>query len=149
MSIHTPKKPRRINTVSVTLTLILAVGGYFGWFYLPHWFAVWRLTGAMMSIGRSAYREFDNEKLMEKLLVEGRRNGLQVSRDNFAMEREAYTEDELINATDLWRRVARQRGKRITISFATTINAKWPLIDKVTPLYFENVREVDLSTDSW
>lgn len=149
MSIHTPKKPSRVNAVSVTIFLVVAALGYFAWTFVPPYYNAWRLTGAMMSAARAAYREYDDQKLIERLVLDGKRAGLQVTRDNFALQREPYPEEDLIQQSDHARTLLRQRGRKMTITFALTIEAKWPFLDKVTPINFENVREADLTTESW
>jgi hypothetical protein len=147
MSIYAPKKPKKINAVSVTVTLVLAVIGYLGWFYLPHWFSVWSASGRMIGVGRDAYREFDDQKIMDKLVREVRAAGLRVGPENFELIREKYTPEELQTLTQggkgsshVWER----RGKTFTVKLAYQVQAKWPLMEKVTPLVFRAERKVDL-----
>lgn len=147
MSQYAPKKPSKINSFSVTLTLILVVGGYFGWWYLPHWFKVWRMSGVLVTVGRDGYREFDDEKLMKKLVSEGRRLDLRVNEDNFAIKREPYSPEELSKYQD--RTYPEKRGKSIKVAFAIVIPAEWPLLGGVTNLTFERQKQVDISTVTW
>ena len=149
MSIYAPKKPKRINTVSVTTTLVLAALIYAGWWYLPHWFKVWQMSSAMITIGRKAYREYDDEKLFTELRTHAARIGLRVTRDNFAIWREPFTAEELSGLTAEARDLYTKRGKKIYISFAYNVDAQWPLIEKTTPLSFDREREVDLAVGKW
>lgn len=149
MSIYAPKKPKRINAVSVTTTLVLAALVYAGWWYLPHWFRVWQMSSAMITVGRKAYREYNDEKLVDELKVHAARIGLRVTRDNFATWREPFTADELAQLTNEQREMFSKRGKKIYISFAYNVDAEWPLLDKTTPISFEREREVDLAVVKW
>ena len=74
MSIYAPKKPSKLNGLNVTLALIFLIGGYFGWWFLPTGFAVWSVTGAMASECNSAYREFDDAKLLARWVARTRSN---------------------------------------------------------------------------
>lgn len=142
MSQYAPKKPSVVNSFSVTLTLILLVGGYFGWWYLPHWFKAWRMSGVLVSVGNDAYRQYDDNKLMAILVKEGKRLGLNVSEDNFAIQRVPYTADELSGVVSS---IPAKRGKMITIAFAQTVVAEWPLVGGSRELTFEYQATTDLA----
>lgn len=147
MSQYAPKKPSAFNSFNITLAVIVLVLGYFGAWYLPHWFKVWRLDGVLISVGRDGYREFDDEKLMKKLISEARRLELPASSDNFAIERQPYPPEELAQYKDTT--YPSKRGKTIIIAYATAIDADWPLIGGSTRITFHRQRSVDLTTISW
>lgn len=150
MSLYAPKKPKRINSVSVSVTLILLLLGYIGWWYIPHWFRVWQMSGVMISVGRLGYREYDDQKLIQLLIQGAQRNGLRVTADNFSIWREPYGADEIeADATPAKRDLYAKRGKNIWVSFAYTTEAEWPLIGKTTTLNFERERSVELSQVNW
>ena len=147
MSQYAPKKPSAFNSFNITLATIVLVVGYFGAWYLPHWFKVWRLDGALIGVGRDGYREFDDEKLMKKLLSEARRLDLPATPDNFAIERQPYPPEELSKFSDT--HYPTKRGKTIIIAYATAIDAEWPLIGGSTRITFQRQRTVDLSMITW
>lgn len=147
MSMYAPKKPKLLNSFNVTLALIAATGGYFGWWYLPHWFKVWRLSGRMIAVGRDGYREFDDEKLIKKLVSDARSLDLRVTPDNFAIKRTPYPPEEMAKFQDPY--YPTKRGKTITVAFATVIPAEWPLIGGEVNLTFESQKTVDLATVTW
>lgn len=147
MSQYAPKKPSKFNSFNITLFFILTIGGYFGWWFLPHWFAVWRMSGVMVTIGRDGYREFDNEKLIKKLVSEARRLGLQASADNFAVARQPYPPEELEKYQEQY--YPTMRGKTIKVAFAIVIPMEWPLFGGIQDVTFERQKMVDLTTVNW
>jgi len=146
MSQYAPKKPSAFNSFNITLATIVFVFGYFGAWYLPHWFKVWRLDGALIGVGRDGYREFDDEKLMKKLLSEARRLELPAAPDNFAIERQPYPPEELQKFSDTF--YPTRRGKSIIIAYAAVIDAEWPLIGGSTRITFHRQRSVDMSMNN-
>jgi hypothetical protein len=142
MSVYAPKKPSAINSFSVTLTVLVSLALFFGSFYLPHAYRAWVLSGVIVSIGNDAYREFDDEKIMKKLVTEANRRGLPLKRDNFVVQRNHYLPAEIPSETAA--ELFRKRGKSITIVVGYEVDAEWPLIDKRTKLRFQKQRDVDL-----
>lgn len=155
MGQYDPKKPSAFNVVNVILVLVLGTVGYLGWFYVPHWWPVWQLTGIMRGVGNDAYREYNNDKLLEKLLKESKRTGLKLTAQNFTIERRAYTPEEMAealkgtNMSDAARLLFEQRGKAITLYFEYNVNARWPLRETSRPLTFRRTVTVDLSIIQW
>lgn len=148
MSIYAPKKPKRLNSLNVSIAIVTLVLGYLGWFYLPHWFKAWSMSGALVSVGRDAYRVYDDEVLRKKLLAEGRRIGLPVTPKSFLIKREPYSDAEISamvrDKKDPW--YMKNRGKSITIAFAVRVKADWPLTDDSTELEFSSQKTMDLTT---
>src|SRR5688500_16366092 len=89
------KKPKRLNTVSVTLLLLGAVLAYVIWFLVPAFWPIFQLTGIMRGACNNAYREYDDKKVISVLLRDARRTKLRVTEDNFRLTRLPYTEEEL------------------------------------------------------
>lgn len=150
MSIYLQKKPKRINSVSVTLTLIVIGGGYLLWFWIPAYWPIFQLTGIMRGACNDAYHETNNEKVIEQLVVEARRTRLKISKDNFRMDRARYTDDELRklpggNRNDRWAR----RGKTCIIEMHYEDDYVWPLIGKTQHLVFEKRIETELTPVTW
>lgn len=155
MGQYDPKKPSAFNVVNILIVLGLGTAGYVGWWYLPHWWPVWQLSGIMRGVGNEAYREYNNDKLLAKLLKESARTKLGLNEHNFSIERVAYTPEEIEQAlegktaTDHMRDLFAKRGKTVRIDFENTVNAKWPLQEKVTPITFRRTVTVDLSIIEW
>lgn len=155
MGQYDPKKPSAFNIVNILIVLGLGTVGYLGWWYLPHWYPVWQLSGIMRGAANDAYREFNNDKLLQKLLKDSQRTGLKLTAENFTIERTGYTNEEMQAAvegkelSDHARMLFEQRGKTITIYFENTVTAKWPLQDKSRPLTFRRTVSMDLATIKW
>ncbi len=140
MGIYEIKKPKKINSFSVTLFLIVTISGYFLYWYIPVWWPIFQIQGIMNGICNDAYREVDDEKLMAKLLKEAQRTRLRVSKDNFKLERVPYEQGELANTTAH----VSARGKACKLSFAYAMESELPLIGKKVPLEWHKTAEVDL-----
>lgn len=148
MGQYNAKKPNKINPVSISVTVVILGLGYLGWFYFPHWFQVFRISGVMRGVGTEAYRNFDDQKLMKKLVDESKRLIPNLNENNFKIQRVKYTNDEL-NALEVkhgtQRDVYQTRGKELVIEFAYIFTAKWPLTQKTTKLEFHKEVVQDLS----
>jgi len=146
---YDPKTPKRINSVSVTMFLVTVALAYGGWFYLPHWWPVFQLSGIMRGICNDAYREFDDKKLMDKLLTQSQRLSMKVAREDFVLYREPYTPQDVHAMNDEARRVLQTRGKVMHAKFKKTVVAKWPLVSKWSYLTFEKEVSTTLETITW
>lgn len=144
MNIYLAKKPKRINSVSISVAIVLVIIGYIVWFVVPAWWPVFQLTGIMHGICNDAYRVHDDRVLMERLLEQGRRTGLDLSEDNFRLTRVPYAE-EVIGAEENpnVRKLMRQRGKECVLEMHYEDDFAWPLIGKTTHISFD--REVTKS----
>lgn len=147
MSIYAPKKPSKFNRLNFTIVAVLLVLGYFGWWYLPAFYQVWTVTGAMASEANAAYRTLDNEKLVSHLVAAARRVGLNtVGPDNFAIQRDPPTEAQLQAVpSDRGRELINARGSAITIVFAVTLDLPWPLFGGSVQVDFERVRTAEMT----
>ena len=150
--IYEIKKPRRINSFSVTIFLMAAAIGYLGYFFIPVWWPVFQLTGIMRGACNNAYREYDDKKVISVLLRDASRTKLRVTEDNFRLTRLPYTEEELAvlskgqqTGMDLLRR----RGKECVLEMRYQDDYKWPLIGTTTHLEFEREVRASLETIKW
>ncbi|MCB9654219.1 MAG: hypothetical protein H6729_08845 [Deltaproteobacteria bacterium] len=147
MNIYLQKKPRRINSFSVTLALIVLVAGYAGYFYLPLWWPVFQLTGIMRGICNEAYRNVNDEDLMKKLMAESKRVRLPgLTAENFEFTRVPYEQEELASAKGLRPEL---RGKRCELYLSYERTATWPLLGKTSTFHFEREVVSDLSFVDW
>lgn len=137
MNIYAMKKPKRINSVSITVTLIVLVVGYLLWFLVPVYWPSFQMGGIMRGICNDAYRELDNKKLLDKLVESSRRTGLKITKENFRLTRVPYTPQELValkqKSDGYWAR----RGKECVLEFYYEDAYPWPLIDKKTTFVFD------------
>lgn len=150
MNVYLQKNPKRVNAVSVTLTLVALGGGYLLWFWLPAYWPVFQLTGIMRGACNDAYRIVDNDEIIKKLLVNARRTGLRLSKENFRMTRTRYSDEELRKLpggmkTDVWAK----KGKTCVIEMHYENDYTWPLIGKTQRLVFERTVEAELSPVIW
>ena len=150
MNIFLQKKPKRINVVSVTLTTILVVGGYFLWFWVPAFWPIFQLSGIMRGACNDAYRQTDDAKVVQKLLADAKRTRLKLSEDNFRFYRVPYTDEELEKlpggrASDVWAR----KGKICVIEMHYEDDYRLPLIDKTHHQVFERTVEVKMTPVTW
>ena len=146
-TIYEMKKPSRFNAFSVSLVLVAIALAYFLYFFIPVWWPVFQLTGIMKGICNDAYHTHDDRKLMEKLLKESKRTNLRLTEDNFLLERDQYTADELNAATpsDSGRILLQKRGKVCRISLGYVSQAKLPFTQKVIEIPWNRTIETDLA----
>jgi hypothetical protein len=150
MNIYMMKKPKRINSVSVTLFLMAAAAGYLGWANLPIWWPAFQMTGIMRGICNDAYHESDPEKLMRRLVSEARRTGFKISADNFKIKRVPFTPDEMMKAeTEHLRSIMAYRGKACIVTFHYEDNFVWPLIEKPRRVVVDREIRSEMETVSW
>lgn len=152
MNIYMMKKPKKINSVSVTLALIGLVLAYAGWFLVPAFWPIFQLTGVMRSTCNTAYRELNDEKVMAELLKQAKRTGLKLTKDNFRFTREPYTVEELEAARQKHsgsEELLQKRGKACVLEMRYVDDYTWPLIGKTTTIPFEREVRVDLKTVEW
>ena len=147
MSIYAPKKPSKFNRLNFTIAAVFLVLGYFGWWYLPAFYKVWTVTGAMASESNAAYRTLDDNKLVERLVAAARRVGLNtVGPHNFAIQRDPPTDAQLSKASnDASRELLKKRGSAITIVFAVTLDLPWPLFGGSVQMDVERVRTAEMT----
>ncbi|MCK6549234.1 hypothetical protein L6R52_25550 [Myxococcota bacterium] len=145
-TIYEMKKPKAINSFSVSLFLIVAALGYLGYFYIPVWWPVFQLSGIMRGICNDAYRTHDDQALVDKLLKESKRTGLRLTAENFVFTRVPYGPEELSGLEDHARALKERRGKRCELQLIYTAQAKWPFLEgKVTELDMGRKVESDLA----
>ena len=149
MNIYAMKKPKRINSVSVTLALIGAVLAYTIWFLVPAFWPIFQLTGIMRGACNDAYRQHDDKKVMQKLLLDARRTKLRVTEDNFRLTRIKYSDDELqvlAKGDAVMADGYQKRGKECVLEMRYQDNYTWPLIGQTTRLEFEREVRTPLET---
>ena len=137
MNIYLMKKPKRINSVSVSVTLIAIAIGYLLWFVIPTYWPSFQMGGIMRGICHDAYRELDNEKLVTKLVQDGMRTGLKITKENFRFSRIPYTMEELTERKLPHDSYQAKRGKTCLIEFYYEDDFPWPLIGETTRITFE------------
>lgn len=149
MNIYLMKKPKRVNSVSVTLFVMAAVTAYLGWALIPIYWPVFQLTGIMRGVCNAAYREKNNDLLIEQVVKEGRRTGLRLSKENFSFERIPYSEEELLSAPEGLRFLLGERGKFCVLSFHYEDNYVLPLIERNQRFVFDRTIKTELEQVSW
>ncbi len=149
MNIYAMKKPKRINAVSVTVTIIVLIIAYLLWFAIPVWWPSFQMGGIMQTGCNEAYRILDDEELVKKLVQNAKRTGLRITADNFRFTRVKFTPDELTARKQKSDGYQAQRGKLCVIEFYYEDDYKWPLIGKTTHIVFEKKVEGDLTQVEW
>jgi hypothetical protein len=149
MGIYEMKKPKAVNPVSVTMVLVAALLIYTGWVVIPVWWPLFREGGIMQSICNDSYREYDDEKLMAKLLRESARTGLRHSNENFEFKRIPWSPEESREFSGPSGALYALRGKECRLSFSYLGTIKWPLIGKEQSLTWNKTVTTDLKTVTW
>lgn len=145
MSIYAIKKPKRINSVSVGLTIILAGILYLGYAMLPVMWPLWQVGGMMRSTCAQSFSSVgDDAELLKKLVRETRRTRLRISVDNFQFEREPYSDAELENLPAARRDQLQLRGKTCVIRFRYDDEYELPLLGIRYRLPYESSSTYDL-----
>ncbi|MBK6689938.1 MAG: hypothetical protein IPG45_36065 [Deltaproteobacteria bacterium] len=149
MNIYLMKKPKRINSVSVTLFVMAAGLGYLGWALIPIYWPVFQMDGIMRGACNDAYRERNDSVLVNRLVSQGRRTKLRLSPENFSLQRVPYSDEELMAMPEGPRRVNEERGKMCLITFHYEDTYTWPIIERKQLFVFDRVVEAPLETVSW
>jgi hypothetical protein len=144
VGIYEIKKPKKINSFSVTLFLIVVVGGYLLYWYIPAWWPIFQIKGIMSGTCNDAYRQMDNDKLLDKMLKETKRTGLKLTKQNFELERERYTPAELVGLDEKKQDLMQRRGKTCRLTFRYKNNYEMPFIGKSVPLSWTKTVESEL-----
>lgn len=152
MNIYLMKKPKRVNSVSVSVALLVLVLGYAGWFFLPAYWPVFQLNGIMHGICNDAYRIQDETVLMQRLLKEARRTGLKLSEKNFRFIRVQWTDEELRerlqedkNAWALYQR----RGKECVLQMRYVDRYPLPLLGNTVQMSWSNEVKAPMEPITW
>ncbi|MEM7676978.1 MAG: hypothetical protein AAF449_13320 [Myxococcota bacterium] len=144
MNIYAPKKPKKINSVSVTMFFGTIILGYLLYWWVPILWPIFQMTGIMRTACNEAYRQIDDTKVMNKLLSEAQRTGLPVSEDNFRFRRIPYEPQELeqfVNKTGYIER----RGKTCEIDFRYIGTYSIPFTGKTMQLQFDRTVDAPLT----
>lgn len=158
MNIYAPKKPKRINSVSVTIALVLLVVGYLGWAFGPILWSVFQLEGIARAACNDAYRQLDDDAVIERLVRDSARTGLRLTKENFRLTRLPYDPAELEEQTatikDSRRRAdqvmfLKQRGKTCVIEYYYRDRYPLPLIGQSIELTFNDEVRGSLETVTW
>lgn len=140
MNIYSMKKPKRINSVSITILVIGLVVGYLGWAIIPVYWPIFQLSGIMNGTCNDAYREQDDDKLMTKLVKDTQRTGLPLTKDNFRFTRIKYSEEEIQavgpNKHGV-QQMMRKRGKECLLEMRYDASYPLPLINQKVRWPFE------------
>jgi hypothetical protein len=153
VNIYLMKKPKRVNAVSVTITIIALIIAYTGWFLVPAFWPIFQVTGMMRGACNDAYKIYDDEKVMAKLMKEVPRAKLRMTKENFRLTRVPYTEEELDAAVkdkgEKVREFYQKRGKTCVLEMIYKDSYEWPLIGKTTDFTFERKVETELEQVQW
>lgn len=141
------KKPKRINSVSVALALMALAFLYFLWAVVPTLWPLWQMSGIMRTACSVAYSEADDEVVMQRLVKDGRRTKLRISKDNFLLERVAFTEDEILAAPERLRGVMSKKGKECVLRFRYVDTYALPLLGLEYELPYESKVTLSLQPD--
>lgn len=147
MSVYDPKQPKFFNTLNIFLMLAGLTLGYLGWWFLPHWWPVFQLSGIMKSACYDAYHQTDDSVLLNKLVKDSQRTGLQLQAENFQIIREKYTPEEVMAGK--LSEIQLKRGKSITIKMGYVARAQWPLTDRYKNITFRREQSTDLKQITW
>ncbi len=151
MNIYLHRKPKRINSFSVTVTLLSLTTGYLGWAFLPAWWPIFQMNGIMRAACNAAYRSIDDKEIMDGLLAESQRTGLGLTRDSFEFERIPFTDDEVIELREKGIANDRmiQRGSTCVLRLYHEGEIEWPLVGTTTDITWEREVRGSLENVDW
>jgi hypothetical protein len=149
MGRYDPKTPSAANSFNLFLALGVAIFGYAACIFVPYYWPLLQLRGMVHATSNAGYKEYNNDKLLQELMRKSATVDLEIELEDFAIEREPMGWDELQKMPAAVRAYARQRGQSITVSFHQSVDAKWPFIDKWTPLELTLSKTTDLSPVEW
>ena len=137
MNIYAPKKPKRINNVSITIAIgVVIIGGLLYW-WVPILWPIFQVTGMMRTACHEAYRTMDDEKLIDDLARDAQRTGLAISKDNFRIRRIPYTPEQLRESGLPKDSPIILRGRTCEIDFRYENDFPVPLVNKSMHLVFD------------
>jgi hypothetical protein len=158
VNIYAPKKPSRINSVSITFTVVGLALAYFLWAFIPIYWPIFQLKGICRAACNDAYRVTDDDEVIKRLVRDAARTGLGLTEDNFRMTREPYTEDELVALTakieDVdkraeWTTFLRDRGKTCVIEYLYRGRYTLPVVGQSVELTFNDEIRGSLESVNW
>ena len=141
MNIYAIKKPSRINSVSITLLVVVALGGYLAYWWVPILWPVFQMTGMMKTACGEAYRGSDDKTVMKKLVADAARTKWRIDERNFRFRRIPYTRRELKTLKIDEDGAVARRGKHCEVDFYYEDDFPIPFTGKTMRLTFE--RSVD------
>ncbi len=144
MNIYLMKKPKRINSVSVSMFLGLLLFVYLLYWWIPILWPIFQMTGIMKNACGEAYRNVDDRVVMEKLLTDAQRTKLKISENNFRFRRIKYSRDELASMNIEEDTFVANRGKHCEIAFHYEDDYPVPFIGLETRLVFERTIDAPL-----
>lgn len=148
MSVYAMKKPKRINSVSVTIAIVLLIGGYFAYAFVPKYWPFFQMKGILRGFCNQAYRDYkDDKKLIEKLVKDTQRVKLDLGPDNFVFTREPYDPEEFVGKTEQQASQMHQRGKTCVVEFYYEDQITLPLINRPFTRSWESELRVPLVND--
>ncbi len=146
MNIYMMKKPKRINSVTVTMAVGLLVIGYLLYWWIPILWPIFQMTGIMKSACNAAYKDFDDERVMAGLIKDARRTRLRISEDNFRFRRVRYALAEVQGMGIEDNSFFARRGKHCEIDFRYTDTYPIPFLGKSIELTFDRTVDQPLTT---
>ena len=149
MGVYDPKTPKSFNGLSLVMTLIAAALVYFGATFLPHYAIIIPMRGLLAEAANSAYREFDDRTLKERIVSKAKQQGLDVESEDISIERTRYEDGELSDLDYEQRRARNKRGKTITVAYERFVDVKWLFIEKWTEVRLSSTRTVELTQVTW
>lgn len=138
------KKPKRINSVSVSLFVLFVLFVYVVWAIVPAMWPLWQMSGMMRTACAVAYREPTEDAVLDALLKEARRSSLEVTKENFIFERVPYSDDELLKVAEAVRPKRLAVGKECRIRFRYVDDYALPLIGTTVRFPYESTVVFDL-----
>jgi hypothetical protein len=147
VNIYAMKKPRRINSVSVGLTLIGLFLAYAVWAFVPVMWPLWQMAGILRTGCAKAYSIADDEQVMKFVLKDSRRTKLQVTEDNLRFVRVPYPEEELLDFDATRRDLLARTGRECRFHFRYVDEYELPLLGWRYELPYETTVTLDLRRD--
>ncbi|MEM1022720.1 MAG: hypothetical protein AAGD10_03965 [Myxococcota bacterium] len=152
MGVYDPKKPKAINSVSVTGAVLLAVIGYLGWVFVPPYWQIFQLQGILKATCNEAYSEWNDEEVLKFLLGQVPRTRLPLSKENFRFTRIPYTLEERQaefgdranepNVVEL----TQKRGATCVMEYRYARSIRFPIINRDLPVVHQGEVRGSLKT---
>jgi hypothetical protein len=149
MGRYDPKTPSSFNGLNFVLFLVVAGGGYVGLTFAPHYYPLWEIRGLIGEAANKGYREHDNGVIRRDLVSKAKAANLDIEREDIAVSRGTFENDELSDMSRAERALNRRRGKTITVSFQRYVDVKWLFVDKWAEIELSSSRTVELTQVKW
>jgi len=131
-------QPKRINAVSVTLALLLVVGGYWFWRFFPVYFDAWSVDHILKEAASATYQ---TQRLVEQQRMAQLKEIADKAREKIVKQVEIRDPELQVDLN--------VDGDKATLTADYTVKVTHPVIDKVTVMKMHREETANIKFVKW